>query len=33
LIPLSPETRGHGSHTVAKLWKEELVALLRESEK
>ncbi len=30
-IPSSPETRGHGSHTVAKLWKQELEALLRES--
>jgi homoserine O-acetyltransferase len=28
LIPLGPETRGHGSHTVAKLWKDELVKLL-----
>ena len=32
LIPLGPETRGHGSHTVAKLWKGELVRLLAESE-
>jgi homoserine O-acetyltransferase len=32
-LPLSPETRGHGSHTIAKLWKAELEALLRESEK
>lgn len=30
--PLTPETRGHGSHTVAKLWKDDLAALLRESE-
>ncbi|MFO1253788.1 MAG: alpha/beta fold hydrolase [Inhella sp.] len=28
VIPLSPETRGHGSHTVAVLWKEWLAALL-----
>jgi homoserine O-acetyltransferase/O-succinyltransferase len=33
LLPLSPETRGHGSHTLAKLWKHELVALLHESDK
>ena len=32
VIPLSPETRGHGSHTVAMLWKGELEGLLRESE-
>lgn len=28
VIPLSPDTRGHGSHTVAALWKEPLAALL-----
>jgi homoserine O-acetyltransferase len=28
IIPLSPETRGHGSHTVANLWKQYLVELL-----
>ncbi len=33
LIPLSEKTRGHGSHTVAVLWKDELVKLLKESEK
>jgi homoserine O-acetyltransferase len=32
VIPLSPETRGHGSHTIAKLWKDDLVTLLKESE-
>lgn len=32
VLPLTPDTRGHGSHTVAKLWKHELLALLRESE-
>lgn len=31
IIPLSPETRGHGSHTVAKLWKDQLVKLLDET--
>ena len=31
MIPLSPDSRGHGSHTVAKLWKDELVRLLAES--
>lgn len=32
VLPLSAETRGHGSHTIARLWKNELVALLKESE-
>jgi homoserine O-acetyltransferase len=32
VIPRSDQTRGHGSHTVASLWKAELVKLLRESE-
>jgi len=31
VIPLSDKTRGHGSHTIATLWKSELVALLKES--
>ncbi len=33
VLPLSEKTRGHGSHTLAALWKEELVRLLKESEK
>ena len=32
IIPLSDKTRGHGSHTVAELWKNELARLLKESE-
>jgi homoserine O-acetyltransferase len=28
LIPISDETRGHGTHTVAKLWKQYVVELL-----
>ncbi len=28
VLPISDETRGHGSHTVAKLWKDELESLL-----
>jgi homoserine O-acetyltransferase len=32
LLPLSPRTRGHGSHTVAALWSEALVELLQQSE-
>ncbi len=32
LIPFSSETRGHGSHTVARLWERELLQLLRATE-
>jgi len=31
IIPLSDKTRGHGSHTIAALWKSELESLLRQS--
>ncbi|WP_380878962.1 homoserine O-acetyltransferase [Sphingomonas sp. DBB INV C78] len=31
LIPASPDTRGHGTHSWAKFWKEELVSLLERS--
>ncbi|HST30706.1 MAG TPA: alpha/beta fold hydrolase [Chthoniobacterales bacterium] len=31
VIPWSDQTRGHGSHTVAALWKDHLVELLKES--
>jgi homoserine O-acetyltransferase len=31
IIPLSDKTRGHGSHTVAALWKDQLVALLQDT--
>ena len=33
VIPFSDNTRGHGSHTVAVLWKDQLVDLLKETEK
>jgi homoserine O-acetyltransferase/O-succinyltransferase len=33
VIPFSDQTRGHGSHTLAALWKDQLVDLLRETEK
>ena len=33
IIPLSDKTRGHGSHTIAALWKDELVRLLKDSER
>jgi len=33
VIPLSDKTRGHGSHTIAALWKDELVKFLKETEK
>ncbi|MGI8819336.1 MAG: alpha/beta fold hydrolase [Chthoniobacterales bacterium] len=32
VLPLSQKTRGHGSHTIAALWKKELATLLAESE-
>jgi homoserine O-acetyltransferase len=32
VIPLSDKTRGHGSHSVAALWKDELMQLLKETE-
>jgi homoserine O-acetyltransferase len=31
VIPLSPQTRGHGTHTIAALWKQHLVKLLDET--
>jgi homoserine O-acetyltransferase len=31
VIPMSPATRGHGSHTVAALWEAYLGQLLAES--
>jgi len=33
VIPLSPQTRGHGTHTIAALWKQHLVKLLEETAK
>jgi homoserine O-acetyltransferase len=33
VLPLSDKTRGHGSHTIAALWKNELARLLKESGK
>ena len=33
VIPFSDKTRGHGSHTLAALWKDQLVELLTEAEK
>jgi homoserine O-acetyltransferase len=32
VIPLGDQTRGHGSHTIAALWKDQLVSLLKETE-
>jgi homoserine O-acetyltransferase len=31
VIPLSDKTRGHGSHTIAALWKDQLAKLLEET--
>ena len=32
VIPLSDKTRGHGSHTIAALWKDQLMGLLKETQ-
>jgi homoserine O-acetyltransferase len=32
LIPLGPETVGHGTHTIAKVWEQHLIELLQDSE-
>jgi len=32
VIPLSSETVGHGTHTIAKVWEQYLVELLRQTE-
>ena len=32
LLPISDATRGHGTHTVAAIWKDYLIELLKESE-
>ena len=31
IVPLSPQTRGHGTHTIAAVWKQYLASLLQES--
>jgi len=33
VVPFSDKTRGHGSHTLAALWKDQLADLLKETEK
>jgi homoserine O-acetyltransferase len=33
VIPQSTQTRGHGTHTLAAVWKEHLAELLRQSER
>jgi homoserine O-acetyltransferase len=33
LLPITDATRGHGTHTIAAIWKDDLVQLLAESEK
>jgi homoserine O-acetyltransferase len=32
LVPISDQTRGHGTHTMAAVWKEDLAAFMRETE-
>jgi homoserine O-acetyltransferase len=31
VLPMGPDTRGHGTHTVAKVWQQELAVLLAQS--
>ena len=33
LIPISDATRGHGTHTQAAVWKDDLITFLKETEK
>jgi homoserine O-acetyltransferase/O-succinyltransferase len=33
VIPMSDKTRGHGSHTLASLWKDQLLELLKKTER
>jgi homoserine O-acetyltransferase len=33
LLPITDQTRGHGTHTLAAVWKEYLAELLGESER
>jgi homoserine O-acetyltransferase len=33
LIPISDATRGHGTHTVAAIWKDYLIEFLKETQK
>ena len=33
MIPLSDKTAGHGTHTLAAVWKQYLVELLQQSER
>ncbi|WP_288044871.1 hypothetical protein [Sphingomonas sp.] len=32
LVPESAETRGHGTHTAARFWKQDLLDLLKRTE-
>jgi homoserine O-acetyltransferase len=33
LIPISDATRGHGTHTMAAVWKDDLIQFLAETQK
>jgi homoserine O-acetyltransferase len=33
LIPISDATRGHGTHTVAAIWKDYLAEFMRQTER
>ncbi|MDR3389830.1 MAG: alpha/beta fold hydrolase [Rudaea sp.] len=32
ILPISDKTRGHGTHTIAAIWKDQLVALLKQTD-
>jgi homoserine O-acetyltransferase/O-succinyltransferase len=33
LLPITPETRGHGTHSFPAIWKDHLAELLKRSER
>ena len=33
VMPMTDQTRGHGTHTLAAVWKEHLVAFMKETER
>jgi homoserine O-acetyltransferase len=33
VLPITPQTRGHGTHTLPAIWKEHLADLLRRSQR
>jgi homoserine O-acetyltransferase len=33
VVPFGPDTAGHGTHTLAKVWEQHLAALLKQTER